>query len=278
MIRMPEDGAPPRLYRNVIITGVCICRDGPLGRLPAVESIGCPNLARWERGHPDKIIRGHDRPVSTFAEFNVNTEVLSASNPNALRYAVDVLRYGGLVAFPTDTVYGVGALAFHREAVQRLYTVKGRPTDKAIAVLVGRPADLGAVAAELSPAAQKLMAKFWPGSLTLVVPKHPSLPEQISALPTVGVRMPDHDLARSLLELTGPMAVTSANRSGELSALTANGALEQLAGRIELILDGGRVPGGVPSTVVDVAAAEPVILREGPVSAADIEAALAQPA
>jgi L-threonylcarbamoyladenylate synthase len=208
----------------------------------------------------------------------MNTEVLSASNPNALRYAVDVLRYGGLVAFPTDTVYGVGALAFHREAVLRLYTVKGRPTDKAIAVLVGRPADLGAVAAEMSPTAKRLMARFWPGSLTLVVPKNPALPEQISALPTVGVRMPDHDLARRLLEQTGPMAVTSANRSGELSALTATGALEQLAGRIELILDGGRVPGGVPSTVVDCAAPTPVILREGPITAADIEAALSQPA
>jgi L-threonylcarbamoyladenylate synthase len=207
----------------------------------------------------------------------VNTEVLSISNPNALRYAVDVLRYGGLVAFPTDTVYGVGALAFHREAVLRLYTVKGRPTDKAIAVLVGRPSDLSVVAAELSPAAQRLMAKFWPGPVTLVVPKNPALPDEISALPTVGVRMPDHDLARRLLELTGPMAVTSANRSGELSALTATGALEQLSGRIELILDGGRVPGGVPSTVVDCTAEAPVVLREGPVSAAEIEAALSLP-
>jgi len=89
--------------------------------------------------------------------------------------------------------------------------------------------------------------------------------------------MPDHDLARRLLELTGPMAVTSANRSGELSALTATGALEQLSGRIELILDGGRVPGGVPSTVVDCTAAAPVVLREGPVSAAEIEAALTLP-
>ena len=190
---------------------------------------------------------------------------------------MDVLRYGGLVAFPTDTVYGVGALAFHRDAVLRLYTVKGRPTDKAIAVLVGRPSDLSTVAAELNPAAQRLMAKFWPGSLTLVVPKNPALPEEISALPTVGVRMPDHDLARRLLELTGPMAVTSANRSGELSALTATGALEQLSGRIELILDGGRVPGGVPSTVVDITSAAPLVLREGPVSAAEIEAALTLP-
>ena len=205
----------------------------------------------------------------------MKTEVLPASDPNALRYAVDVLRYGGLVAFPTDTVYGVGALAFHREAVMRLYTVKGRSTDKAIAVLIGREADLAQVAADLTPAARRLAAKFWPGSITLVVPKHPHLPEAVSGHPTVGVRMPDHALARQLLALTGPMAVTSANRSGEPNALTAADALAQLAGRIELVLDGGRVPGGVPSTVVACTAATPLVLREGPVTAADIAAVVA---
>lgn len=204
----------------------------------------------------------------------MKTEVLLASDPNALRYAVDVLRYGGLVAFPTDTVYGVGALAFHHEAVLRLYTVKGRSTDKAIAVLIGREADLADVATALTPAAEKLAKKFWPGSLTLVVPKHPRLPAAVSSLPTVGVRMPDHALARRLLEQTGPMAVTSANLSGEPNALTAAHVLAQLSGRIELILDGGRVPGGVPSTVVDCTAAVPQILREGPVTAADIAAAV----
>jgi L-threonylcarbamoyladenylate synthase len=205
----------------------------------------------------------------------MKTEVLLASDPNALRYAVDVLRYGGLVAFPTDTVYGVGALAFHHEAVLRLYTVKGRSTDKAIAVLIGREADLADVATALTPAAKRLAEKFWPGSLTLVVPKHPRLPAAVSALPTVGVRMPDHALARRLLEQTGPMAVTSANLSGEPNALTAAHVLAQLSGRIELILDGGRVPGGVPSTVVDCTAAVPQILREGPVTAADIASAVA---
>ena len=205
----------------------------------------------------------------------MKTETLPTSDPNVLRYAVDVLRYGGLVAFPTDTVYGVGALAFHREAVMRLYTVKGRSTDKAIAVLLGREADLGQVTSALTPAAQRLAAKFWPGSITLVVPKHPQLPEAISSTPTVGVRMPDHDFARRLLTLTGPMAVTSANRSGEPNAQTAADVLAQLDGRIELVLDGGRVPGGVPSTVVDCTSAEPHILRDGPISAAAIAAAAA---
>ena len=204
----------------------------------------------------------------------MKTEVLSAADPNALRYAADVLRYNGLVAFPTDTVYGVGALAFRPEPVQRLYTVKGRSTDKAIAVLVGRDTDLANVAAHLTPAARILARKFWPGSITLVVPRHPNLPEVVSSLPTVGVRLPDHPIARALLELTGPLAVTSANRSGEPNAATAEAVREQLAGRIELILDGGRVPGGVPSTVVDCTTPFPKVLREGPISAAEIMAAV----
>ena len=204
----------------------------------------------------------------------MKTEVLPATDPSALRYAADVLRNNGLVAFPTDTVYGVGALAFKPEAVQRLYIVKGRSTDKAIAVLVARNSDLLRVAKELTPAAQWLALRFWPGPVTLVVPKHPDLPKAVSALPTVGVRLPDHLVAKKLLELTGPLAVTSANRSGGPSSLTAAAVLAQLNGRIDLVIDGGPAPGGVPSTVVDCTGAQPVILREGPISAADIERAV----
>jgi L-threonylcarbamoyladenylate synthase len=206
----------------------------------------------------------------------MKTEVLSASDPNAMRHAADVLRHNGLVAFPTDTVYGVGALAFKAEAVQRLYVVKGRATDKAIAVLVARTADLPKVAQELTPSAQRLARDFWPGPLTLVVPKHPDLPAAVSALPTVGVRFPDHPVARRLLELTGPLAVTSANRSGEPNALTAEEVLAHLSGRVDLLIDGGRAPGGIPSTVVDCTGLAPMILRQGPVSAAEIEATLRQ--
>jgi L-threonylcarbamoyladenylate synthase len=206
----------------------------------------------------------------------MKTEVLSASDPNAMRHAADVLRHNGLVAFPTDTVYGVGALAFKAEAVQRLYVVKGRATDKAIAVLVARTADLPKVAQELTPSAQRLARDFWPGPLTLVVPKHPDLPAAVSALPTVGVRFPDHPVARGLLELTGPLAVTSANRSGEPNALTAEEVLAHLSGRVDLLIDGGRAPGGIPSTVVDCTGLVPMILRQGPVSAAEIEATLSQ--
>ena len=204
----------------------------------------------------------------------MKTEIILATDPSALRHALDVLRNNGLVAFPTDTVYGVGALAFKPEAVERLYVVKGRSTDKAIAILVARSSDLNQIASNLTPLAQKLADKFWPGPLTLVVPKHPNLPQAVSALPTVGVRQPDHLVAKKLLELTGPLAVTSANRSGEPNSLTTADVLAQLSGRIDLVIDGGPVPGGVPSTVVDCSTAEPKILREGPLTLADLEKAI----
>jgi len=204
----------------------------------------------------------------------MKTEVLSAADPEAVRYAASVLRHGGLVAFPTDTVYGVGAMAFVNDTVERLYTVKGRSTDKAIAVLLGRAEDLPKVAAALSPLAEKLTRVFWPGPLTLVVNKNPALPSAVSALPTVGVRVPNHAVALNLLLRTGPLAVTSANRSGEPSTLSAAEVLAQLNGRVDVLLDGGLVPGGVPSTVVDCQSDPPTILREGPISASDIERAL----
>ncbi len=204
----------------------------------------------------------------------MKTEILSAQDPQAVRYAADVLRHDGRGACATVTVDGVGALVFREAAVQRLYRVKGRSTDKAIAVLVAHHADLVNIAGALTPRAQQMAQRFWPGPLTLIVPKHPRLPEAVSALPTVGVRQPDHPQLHDLLLLTGPLAVTSANRSGEANTLTAQEVLAQLSGRIDLILDGGRVNGGVPSTVVDVTGSQPVILRAGPVSAAEIEAAL----
>lgn len=197
-----------------------------------------------------------------------------ADEPGAMKHALDILNSGGLVAFPTDTVYGLGALAFEAAAVGSIYTAKDRPVEKAIPILIGDPADLSKVALEIPEIAWRLAARFWPGPLTLVVPKHPSLPEAVSASPTVGVRLPDHPVARALLRLAGPMAVTSANISNQASPSTADEALAQLGGRIPLILDGGRTAGGVPSTVVYCLGAEPVILREGLLSGEQIKAFL----
>ena len=204
----------------------------------------------------------------------MKTEILSAHNPGTLARALAVLNNGGLVAFPTDTVYGVGALAFNGEAVGRIYVVKDRPVEKAIPVLIGDPTDLTKVTLEAPGAAVRLAARFWPGPLTLVVPKHPDLPETVSVMPTVGVRVPDHTTARALLLAAGPMAVTSANLSGQPSPSTAQEVFVQLSGRIALIIDSGKAPGGVPSTVVDCSGPEPLILREGPILKDEIWAVL----
>ena len=196
----------------------------------------------------------------------MKTEILPAASQNAITSALQVLLSGGLVAFPTDTVYGVGAIAFDERAVESIYTAKARPVEKAIPVLIGDTGDLSRVAEEIPEAAARLIARYWPGPLTVLVPKKLVLPGVISATSTVGVRVPDHEVARALLRTAGPMAVTSANLSGQPSPVTAQEVFEQLDGRIALILDGGKTPGGVPSTLVDCTGDEIQILREGPIS------------
>lgn len=196
----------------------------------------------------------------------MHTEILPAMASNAITSALEILYSGGLVAFPTDTVYGVGALAFDGKAVESIYTAKERPVEKAIPVLIGDREDLSQVAEEIPLFAARLIARFWPGPLTVLVPKKPVLPEVVSANPSVGVRVPDHEVARALLRLSGPLAVTSANRSSQPSPTTAQEVLHQLGGRIALILDGGRTPGGIPSTLVDCTGTEIQVLREGPIT------------
>jgi L-threonylcarbamoyladenylate synthase len=194
------------------------------------------------------------------------TQILPANDPKTLQQALQLLAAGNLVAFPTDTVYGLGANAWDAQAIERLYIAKGREAAKAIAVLVGHPDALAQVAAEMGEIARRLAQRFWPGPLTLVVPRHASLPANISPLPTVGVRMPDHPVALELLNRSGPLAVTSANLSGAPSARAAQEVFDQLQGRIPLIVDGGRTPGGLPSTVVDCTGNELTILRQGPIT------------
>jgi len=204
----------------------------------------------------------------------MKTQVISAEFPGDIDLALKVLHAGQLVAFPTDTVYGLGTMAFDEEAVNSIYKAKDRPTDKAIPVLLGDSSFLPLIASVVPAMAQRLADRFWPGPLTLVIPKNPALPDAISASPTVGVRVPDHSLARDLLRAAGPMAVTSANASGRPNASTAQEVFDQLAGRIALILEGGTTPGSLPSTVVDCSQREPLILRVGPIGLEDINQAL----
>jgi L-threonylcarbamoyladenylate synthase len=183
--------------------------------------------------------------------------------PTELDLAAQLLHDHQLVAFPTDTVYGLGTLAFDGATALKLYVAKERPPEKGIPILIADVADLDQVAVDVPSIAYRLMEAFWPGAVTLVVPKQPHIPIEVSTTNTVAVRMPDLDLARNLIRRTGPLAVTSANRSAGPNPRTAQEVRDQLEGRIDAIVDGGETPGGVPSTVVDCTQATPVILREG---------------
>lgn len=207
----------------------------------------------------------------------MKTEVLPASE-EAIGVAARILAEGGLVSFPTDTVYGVGAHAFQPDAVERIYVAKIRPRDKAIPILLARADDLVLVAEGITETAWLLAERFWPGGLTLVLPKKASVPDVVSAGgPTVAVRVPDHPVFLALVAALGaPLAATSANLSGRPSLITAQDVEAELGWRIELILDGGRCPGGTPSTVLDLSTDPPTILRAGAIAGKEIEAVLSK--
>jgi L-threonylcarbamoyladenylate synthase len=200
----------------------------------------------------------------------MKTRVINAKEKDAINIALDALHDGQLVAFPTDTVYGLGAMAHDARAIRQIYRAKMRPVEKAIPVLIGHEDDIKLVALDISPKALLLAHRYWPGPLTLVVKKKPALPAIISDDNTVGIRIPNHPVALILLQKAGPLAVTSANISDQPPATTAQQVLNQLGGRISLIMDGGTAPGGQPSTLVDCLGVRPRILREGPISEGEI--------
>jgi L-threonylcarbamoyladenylate synthase len=204
----------------------------------------------------------------------METEIIKADNSCAISHAVDVIQHGGLVAFPTDTVYGLAALPFKVEYVEGLFSAKGRNNTRAVAILIGDYPDLKRVVDKFDERSLRLAYRFWPGPLTLVVTKLPTLPDVLSQDGTIGVRMPDHPVALELLRKIGPLAVTSANISGEDNANTAEEVHRQLNGRVHLIVDGGKTSGGVPSTVLDCISPSLRVLRQGPITLETIEAAL----
>lgn len=188
-------------------------------------------------------------------------------DPAVVREAAETLRRGGLVAFPTETFYGLGALGLDGPAVGRLLAAKGRPDGKPILLLVDSVAMAERVAAHIGPTARALMARHWPGALTLVLQAQACVPGEVTAgTGTVGVRMSPHPVARALVGAVGtPVTAPSANRSGEPAPAVAGDVLVQLEGRIDLVLDGGATPGGPPSTVLDVTVEPPRVLRHGAV-------------
>ena len=204
----------------------------------------------------------------------MKTLLMDIYNPQAIPMALDILNQGGVVAFPTDTVYGLGALAFDDKAVEKITSTKGRTAEKAIPILIGSVNQLSMVTINLDKRTEMLARQFWPGPLTIILPRHPSIPEAVTPYPTIGIRIPNLSVIIDLLIRTGPMAVSSANLTGMSSSATAKGILEQLDGKIPLILDGGTTPGGIASTVVDFTGESPKILREGPISLEEILQAL----
>ncbi len=203
-------------------------------------------------------------------------KVLRADEPGSIEIAAQVLREGGLVVFPTDTVYGVGAAVDRPDAVARLYVAKGRPLEKPIPVLIADLDQLERLAREVTPEARLLAQRFWPGALTIVVPAQPWLPKEIvRETGAVGLRMPDHPVALAIIRAAGgAVATTSANRSGEREACTVNEAIAALGDVVDLYIDGGRTPGGIPSTVVGFERSGLVVLRRGALPVEVIEQAL----
>lgn len=196
----------------------------------------------------------------------------------AIRRAAEVLRAGGLVAFPTETVYGLGAHALDPAAVARIYAAKGRPGYNPVIVHVATVEQARALSGAWPQAAERLAAAFWPGPLTLVVPRAPSVPDAVTAgLPDVALRIPAHPVAHALLSAAGiPVAAPSANRSTEVSPTTAAHVERSLGGRVDLILDGGPTPVGIESTVVSVTGAVPTLLRPGTLSRHDLAAVVGE--
>jgi L-threonylcarbamoyladenylate synthase len=204
----------------------------------------------------------------------METTVLSASDEASIQRAIETIKGGEVVAFPTDTIYGVGVDPFNISAIIKLFEAKGRDYNKAIAILVGDIGQVEAVAEKITESARKLIEKFWPGGLTVIVPKLKTVPDLLSANQSIGLRMPDHPICLRLLNEFGPLATSSANISGKQNPLSSREVIGQLTGRIPLILDGGDCPGGVPSTVVDCVNDEARILRQGTISVQQIEAVL----
>ncbi|MBI2886450.1 MAG: threonylcarbamoyl-AMP synthase [Chloroflexi bacterium] len=198
------------------------------------------------------------------------------ASPEAVEEAARVLRAGGLVVFPTDTVYGLGADPANPEAVERVYQVKGRESGKPLQLLLAEVSQLCMVATEVSDLAWEAARRFMPGGITLVLKKAPGVPLSVVAGgATVGVRVPQHDLCRALIRaFGGPVAATSANRSGGPSPATAAEAAAQVGDDVDLVLDGGPCPVGRDSTVLDLSGPGPRVLREGAVGLTELCRAL----
>lgn len=204
--------------------------------------------------------------------------ILAVTNA-AIAEAAAALGAGDLVAFPTETVYGLGANALNADAVARIFAAKGRPATNPLIVHIAQSADASALADTSAPAFARLAAAFWPGPLTLVLPKQPIVPDIVTAGgPTVALRVPRHPVALALLQAAGvPLAAPSANRSEQLSPTRAQHVVEGLEEAVDIVLDGGPAEVGLESTVLDLTEQPPRLLRPGHITCSDLEAVLGTP-
>lgn len=198
----------------------------------------------------------------------METKQLNVSDPGALQIAGQILKQGGLVAIPTETVYGLAADAWNPTAVEKIFQAKGRPQDNPLIVHICGFAEMERLTRYIPQTAEILMQAFWPGSLTLILPKSSAVPDVVSAgLDTVAVRFPSHPVAQAVIRAAGmPLAAPSANRSGRPSPTAAQHVLDDLDGRIDAVLDGGSCEVGLESTVLDLTSDLPTILRPGAVT------------
>lgn len=208
---------------------------------------------------------------------------IEAVSPQSLQQAAELLKAGELVAFPTETVYGLGADAADPGAVARIFAAKGRPSNHPVIVHVRSKDDAARWAADLPPAAHLLMDRFWPGPLTLILPRAAGVPDAVTGgQDTVGIRCPGHPVAQALLQAfadaggSGALAAPSANRFGRISPTTAQHVADEFGDQVPLVLDGGACQVGIESTILDLSRGRPVLLRPGHVSAAELQDALGE--
>ncbi|MDD6332071.1 MAG: L-threonylcarbamoyladenylate synthase [Clostridium sp.] len=204
---------------------------------------------------------------------NVDSGITEDEPSQELETAGEILKQGGLVAFPTETVYGLGGDALNAEASQKIYAAKGRPSDNPLIVHIADEADLQRIATDIPEAAYKLMDVFWPGPMTLIFKKKPIVPDSTTGgLDTVAVRMPSHNVAYELIRRSGVLiAAPSANVSGRPSPTMAAHVKEDLDGKIDMIIDGGDCRYGIESTIIDMTSKVPMILRPGYITQEMIE-------
>ena len=202
----------------------------------------------------------------------MRTKLLDGQDQAAIEEAAGILKAGYLVAFPTDTVYGIGAKVSDSRAIDRLYRVKERAYDKGIPILIADLRDLPKLTSEISPSARQLINDYWPGPLTIILPGQNNLPTNLSPDNTLAVRIPDNEIARRFIRAAGgAVATSSANRSGESPALSVPEVMEALGSDIEAVLDGGQAQIGLASTIVDFTSDSPKVTRLGPIRLEELQ-------